>query len=63
MQTLSFEDIEQVSGGMINACQAILIGSFALEGFLLSGGNPVGAVVGASAGHWIGDAIGGGCAS
>lgn len=61
MRTLSMNEIEEVNGAF-NTCQAILMGMGGMEGFLLSGGNPAGAFVGAAAGHWLGDWMGGGCA-
>lgn len=55
MRELTQAEIEQVSGGYATSGGAagdlILTGSGALLGFLLTGGNPLGAGLGAHAGH------------
>lgn len=60
MRELTPQEIELVSGGRSNAGtagDAILTFSGGLLGFCLSGGNPVGMLVGAEVGHQFANAI------
>jgi len=61
MRELTFDEIQQVDGGMRSAgeitADAILTVSGGFLGFCLSGGNPAGMWIGASVGHAFANAI------
>lgn len=59
MKTLTLEQVENVAGSSAatDVCQGVSMVAGGTMGFILSLGDPAGAVVGAAAGHWFADSI------